>query len=97
MDMASKLFTLHSQTFVFCAGVSRVCRVGFWFGFVGSALLLAVGTCVVLLFEAMPGLCCFLIWPVSWLGCLPLCTAESRDILPVYIWPHGPRGLCSAE
>ena len=26
----------------------------------GSALLLAVGTCVVLPFEAMPGLCCFL-------------------------------------
>ena len=40
----------------FCAGVS----LGVWFGFVRSALLLAVGTCVVLSFEAMPGLCCFL-------------------------------------
>ena len=39
---------------------ARVCRVGAWFGFVGSALLLAVGTCVGLSFEAMPGLCCFL-------------------------------------
>ena len=39
---------------------SRVCRVGVWFSFVGSALLLAVGTCVVLSFEAMPGLCYFL-------------------------------------
>ena len=37
-----------------------VCRFGVWFGIVGSALLLAVGTCVVLSFEAMPGLCCFL-------------------------------------
>ena len=37
-----------------------MCRVGVWFGFVGSALLLEVGTCVVLSFEAMPDLCCFL-------------------------------------
>ena len=35
------------------------CRDGVWFGFVRSALLLADGTCVVLSFEAMPGLCCF--------------------------------------
>ena len=28
--------------------------------FIKSALLLAVGTCAVLSFEAMPGLCCFL-------------------------------------
>ena len=39
---------------------ARVCRVGVWFSFVRSALLLAVGTCIVLSFEAMPGLCCFL-------------------------------------
>ena len=40
---------------------ARVCRIGEWFGFVRSALLLAVvGTCVVLSFEAMPGLCCLL-------------------------------------
>ena len=38
----------------------RVCRVGVWFGFIRSALLLAVGTCIVLSFEAMLGLCCFL-------------------------------------
>ena len=41
----------------------RVCRytcIGVWFGFVGSALLLEVGTCVVLSFEAMLDLCCFL-------------------------------------
>ena len=38
----------------------RVCRVGVWFGFVRSALLLAVDTCVVLSFEALPGLSCFL-------------------------------------
>ena len=38
---------------------ARVCR-GLWFGFVGSTLLRAVGTCVVLSFEVMPGLCCFL-------------------------------------
>ena len=38
---------------------ARVCRVGVCFGFVGSALLLAVGTCVVVSFEAMPGLCCY--------------------------------------
>ena len=40
--------------------LAQVCRIGVWFGFVGSALLLAVGTCVILSFEAMPGLCCFL-------------------------------------
>ena len=39
---------------------ARGCRVGVWFGFVGAALLLAVGTCVVLAFVAMPGRCCFL-------------------------------------
>ena len=39
---------------------ARVCRLGVWFGFVRSALLLAVGTCTVLSFEAMPGLCCVL-------------------------------------
>ena len=36
------------------------CVVGIWFGFVRPALLLAVVTCTVLSFEAMPGLCCFL-------------------------------------
>ena len=36
--------------------LAQVCRIGVWFGFVGSALLLAVGTCVILSFEAMPGL-----------------------------------------
>ena len=39
---------------------ARVCRVGVWFGLIRSALLLVVVTCGVLLFEAMPGLCCFL-------------------------------------
>ena len=39
---------------------ARVYRVGVGFGLVRSELLLADGTCIVLLFEAMPGLCCFL-------------------------------------
>ena len=39
---------------------ARGCRVGVWFGFIGAALLPAVGTCVVLAFGAMPGRCCFL-------------------------------------
>ena len=39
---------------------ARGCGVGVWFGFVGAALLPAVGTCVVLAFGAMPGRCCFL-------------------------------------
>ena len=39
---------------------ARVCRVGVWFRFVRSALLLAAVTCIVLSFEAMPGLCCVL-------------------------------------
>ena len=39
---------------------ARVCRVGVWFGFVMSALLLAVDTFAVLSFEAMPGPCSFL-------------------------------------
>ena len=41
---------------------SNMFHVRVWFGFVRSALLLAVGTCStrVLSFEAMPGLCCFL-------------------------------------
>ena len=39
---------------------ARGCRVGVWFGFVGAALLPAVGACVVLAFGAMPGRCCFL-------------------------------------
>ena len=34
---------------------ARECRLGEWFGFVGAALLPAVGTCVVLAFGAMPG------------------------------------------
>ena len=38
----------------------RVCRVGVGFGFVRCALLLAVGMCAVLSFEALPGLSCFL-------------------------------------
>ena len=38
---------------------ARVYRVGVWFGFVRSALLLAVVACIVLSFEAMPCLCCF--------------------------------------
>ena len=37
-----------------------VYRVAVWFRFVRSALLLAVVTCIVLTFEVMPGLCCFL-------------------------------------
>ena len=41
-------------------GLFWLLRVGVWFGFVGSALLLAVGTCVILSFEAMPGFFCFL-------------------------------------
>ena len=45
---------------LFCLLLARVCCAGVWFGFVWSALLLAVGTCIVLLFEAIPGLCCFL-------------------------------------
>ena len=39
---------------------ARVNRVRVWSGFVRSALLLAVVACIVLSFEAMPGLCCFL-------------------------------------
>ena len=39
---------------------ARLYRVGVWFGFVRSALLLADVTCIILSFEAMPGLCCFL-------------------------------------
>ena len=35
---------------------ARVCRVGVWFGFVLSALLLAVVACIVMSFGAMPGL-----------------------------------------
>ena len=38
---------------------ARGCRVGVWFGFVGAALLPAVGTCAALAFGAMPGRCCF--------------------------------------
>ena len=38
----------------------RVCRVGEWFGCVRSSLLLAVGTCAVLSFGALPGLSFFL-------------------------------------
>ena len=34
---------------------AQECRLGVWFGFVGAALLPAVGTCVVLVFGAMPG------------------------------------------
>ena len=40
---------------------ARVYCVTVWFGFVRSALLLAVVACIVLSFEAMPGLCC---WPM---------------------------------
>ena len=39
---------------------ARECRLGVWFGFVGAALLPAVGLCVVLAFGAMPGRRCFL-------------------------------------
>ena len=39
---------------------ARGCRVWVWYGFVGAALLPAVGTCVVLAFGAVPGRCCFL-------------------------------------
>ena len=39
---------------------ARGCRVGVWFGFVGAALLPAVGTCVVLAFRAVTAWCCFL-------------------------------------
>ena len=45
--------------FVGLFGLLRGC-VGVWFGFVRFAMLLAVDTCIVLSFEAMPGLCCFL-------------------------------------
>ena len=38
----------------------RVCRSGVWFSFVRSAVLLAVGMCAVLSFEALPGLSCLL-------------------------------------
>ena len=37
-----------------------VCRVGVWFGFVRSALLLSVVTCIVLSLGPLSGLCCFL-------------------------------------
>ena len=40
--------------------LARVYRVGFWFGFIRSALLLAVVACNVLSIEAMPCLYCFL-------------------------------------
>ena len=49
----------HGITLARILSFARVCRVGVWFGFVRSALLLAFGTCVVLSFEAMSGLCCF--------------------------------------
>ena len=39
---------------------ARVYRVRAWFGFVRSALLLAVVKCIVLSCQAMPCLCCFL-------------------------------------
>ena len=53
----------------------RVCRVGVWFGFVGSALPLAVVTCIVYSFEAMPGLCCFL--------CVTQCSyTQLHDLIP---------------
>ena len=39
---------------------ARVYRVGVWFRVVRSALLLAIVTCMVLPFEAMPGRCFFL-------------------------------------
>ena len=46
-------------TNLFCTTPTLVfaqeCRLGVWFGFVGAALLPAVGTCVVLVFGAMPG------------------------------------------
>ena len=45
--------------FVGLFGLLRGC-VEVWFGFVRFAMLLAVDTCIVLSFEAMPGLCCFL-------------------------------------
>ena len=37
-----------------------VYRIGVWFDFVRSALLLAVVACILLSFEVMPCLCCFL-------------------------------------
>ena len=65
---------------------ARVCRVGVWFGFVGSALLLAVGTCVVLSFEAMPGLCCFL--RVTQDGCTKQGDFQNDvEVTDRYQWP----------
>ena len=71
----------------------RVCRVGVWFGFVRSALLLAVGMCAVLSFGALPGLSCVLrvthhdintraVRPVSY--CKP-CEREMTSPLRLYI------------
>ena len=54
---------------------ARGCRVGVWFGFVGAALLPAVGSCVVLAFGAVPGRCCFL--RVTQLACP--CSNPHRD------------------
>ena len=52
---------------------ARAYRVGVWFHFVWSALLLTVVAYVVLSFEAMPGLCCFL-------RVTPLCMYDTSAI-----------------
>ena len=49
-------------------------------GFVRSALLVAVCTCVVLSFEAMPGLCCFL--RVTLLLAVVACIVLSCEAMP---------------
>ena len=77
--------------FPFCAG----CRVGVWFGFVRAALLLAVGTCVVLAFGAMPGRCCFpRVTPVGPVSLLQLSEGDFHVVYgsrsccqsPIWIW-----------
>ena len=90
---------------------ARVYRVGVWFRFVRSALLLAVVTYVVLLFEVMPGLCCFVCVTHGWhiRGCTQSsCTQSSgaqppgtgtavyRDA-PACTWSSGsqPPGTCT--
>ena len=59
---------------------ARVCRAGVWFGFVGSALLLAVGACIVVRGDAWP----LLLSPCHTLFCnymhVVLCTAAAAAL-----------------
>ena len=82
----------------------RVCRVGVWFHFVWSALLLAVGTCAVLLFGALPGLSCFLrvtqshvkvaITALTGTGIMSHCTTNTHPaISPRYLLAYYPYSL----